>query len=469
MKLTLRQLEACLLGAPETPEGQDRDVCEIRTDSRAVGRGDVFFCLSGERFDGHEFAAQAVGQGALAVVAGRPLPEITRVPVLVVRDTVAALGRLGRCLRDATRARVVCVTGTAGKTTVKEMLAQVAGQRFSVAKNYKNWNNQIGLPLSIFAASGQEDVWVLEAGISKPNDMDELGFIVAPDLAVIHNIGPAHLQGLGDLRGVARAKASLLKHLRPGGVALVSRDYPLLLEEAMALKPEAVTFSTRDQDAPFYCAFEGHAGGDSGLYLLKTPLGEVQTVLPFCGAHFAENVAAVAAAAHHLGLSGAETVQGLASFQRPDQRFCCLTGGGWTLIDDSYNANPLSMTRAVEAAKALAGDRPLVLVLGAMGELGPDAAQAHEAMGRFLKTVAPAQVLFQGSYAADVARGYGSNGVPAPVAAVADAEATLAAWRRLRLSGGVVLVKGSRSARMELHVAALSRELGCGPQGGAGA
>ena len=469
MRLTLRQLEACLLGGPETPEARDRVVAAVRTDSRAVGRDDVFFCLSGERFDGHEFAAQAVAQGALAVVAGRPLPEITQAPVLVVRDTVAALGRLGRFLRDRTRAKVVCVTGTAGKTTVKEMLAHVAGQRFSVAKNYKNWNNQIGLPQSIFAASGEEDVWVLEAGISKPHDMDELGPIVAPDLAVIHNIGPAHLEGLGDLRGVARAKASLLKHLRPGGTALVSRDYPLLLEAALALAPEAVTFSAQDPAAPFFCSFEGPAGQDSGRYLLRTPQGEVQAVLPFCGAHFAENVAAVAAAAHHLGISGAETVQALASFQRPDQRFCCLTGAGWTLIDDSYNANPLSMTRAVEAARALAGDRPLVLVLGAMGELGPDAAAAHEDMGRFLKTVDPARVLFQGSYAEDVARGYGRNGSPAPVTAVDGTEAMLAAWRRLELSGGVILVKGSRSARMELHVAALARELGCSPQGGSGA
>ena len=469
MKLTLRELETCLQGGPETPENRDRDVAAVRTDSRAVSAGDVFFCLPGERFDGHEFAAQAVSQGAVALVAGRPLPEITKVPVLVVRDTVAALGRLGRFLRNKTKARVVCITGTAGKTTVKEMLAWVAGQRFSVAKNYKNWNNQIGLPLSIFAASGEEDVWVLEAGISKPHDMDELGPIVAPDIAVVHNIGPAHLEGLGSLRGVARAKASLLKHLRPGGVALVSRDYPMLLEEALALKPDAVTFSAKDPNAPFFCAFEGPAGGDAGRYLLRTPLGEVQTVLPFCGAHFAENVAAVAAAAHHLGLSGAETVQGLATFQRPDQRFCCLSGGAWTLIDDSYNANPLSMSRAVEAAKALAGDRPLVLVLGAMGELGPDASQAHEEMGHFLKTMAPARILFQGSYAEDVARGYGRNGSPAPVTAVADAEATLKAWQGLGLSGGVVLVKGSRSARMELHVAALARELGCSPQGGTGA
>ncbi|MCM0756660.1 UDP-N-acetylmuramoyl-tripeptide--D-alanyl-D-alanine ligase [Desulfovibrio aminophilus] len=463
MKLTLRELETCLTGAPETPEGADRPVTAVRTDSRAVGKGEVFVCLSGERFDGHEFASQAVAQGALAVVAARPLPEI-KVPVIVVRDTVAALGRLGRFLRDRARGRVVAVTGTAGKTTVKEMIARVAGTRLSVAKNFKNFNNQIGLPLSIFAASGEEDVWVLEAGISKPHDMAELGFILAPDLAVVQNIGPAHLEGLGSLEGVARAKASLLKHLKPEGAALVNRDYPLLWKEALALRPDAVAFSATDDSADHFCAFLGPEPNAAGRFRLKTPGLDRELVLPFCGAHFAENVAATAAAAHHLGLPPEAVVEGLSGFTRPDQRFCCLAGEGWTLVDDTYNANPLSMTRAIETARTMAGDRPLLLVLGAMGELGPEAAEAHEELGRFLRGMAPARVFFQGAFARDVARGLGSDA--ALLTAVDGPDQMLNAWRQLALPGGVALVKGSRSARMELHVAALARELGCSVPGG---
>ncbi|MDY0307093.1 MAG: UDP-N-acetylmuramoyl-tripeptide--D-alanyl-D-alanine ligase [Desulfovibrionaceae bacterium] len=465
MKLTLREMETCLTGAPETPQGADRPVAAVRTDSRSVGRGEVFVCLSGERFDGHEFAVQAVAQGALAVVAARPLPEITKVPVVVVRDTVAALGRLGRFLRDRTRAKVVAVTGTAGKTTVKEMIARVAGTRLSVAKNFKNFNNQIGLPLSIFAASGEEDVWVLEAGISKPHDMAELGFILAPDLAVIQNIGPAHLEGLGSLEGVARAKASLLRHLKPEGAALVNRDYPLLWNEALALRPDAVAFSAKDASAAHFCAFLGPEPDATGRFRLKTPGLDRELVLPFCGAHFAENVAATAAVAHHLGLPPEAVVEGLSGFTRPDQRFCCLPGAAWTLIDDTYNANPLSMTRAIETARSMAGDRPLVLVLGAMGELGPEAAEAHEELGRFLRGVAPTRVFFQGGFARDVARGFGSNG-SAPLTAVDDPDQMLNAWRQMGLPGGVALVKGSRSARMEQYVAALARELGCSVPGG---
>lgn len=466
MNLTLRELEACLMGGPETAEARDREIAAVRTDSRAVRPGDAFFCLPGERFDGHEFAAQAVAQGAAAVVAARPLPEVTGAPVLVVRDTVAALGRLARHMRDKFPGKVVAVTGTAGKTTLKEMLAGVLCAERSVAKNFKNFNNQIGLPLSILAATGQEDVWVLELGISRPHDMDELGAIAAPDIAVVHNIGPAHLEGLGSLAGVARAKASLLKHLKPGGMALVSMDYPLLWDEARALRPDLTGFSARDRNAPFHCAFLGPVPEASGRFLLKTPGFEAELVLPVCGAHFAENIAAAAAAAVTLGLAPEAVAAGVGRFTRPDQRFCCLSGAGWTLIDDSYNANPLSMTRAVETARALAGDRPLVLVLGGMGELGPEAAQAHEELGRFLRGQHPSKVLFQGPFAADVARGYGRNGSLDPVLRVESAEETLAAWRRLALDCGVILVKGSRAARMELHVAALARELGCKtPQG----
>jgi UDP-N-acetylmuramate-alanine ligase len=151
---------------------------------------------------------------------------------------------------------VVCVTGTAGKTTVKEMLAQVAGQRFSVAKNYKNWNNQIGLPLSIFAASGQEDVWVLEAGISKPNDMDELGFIVAPDLAVIHNIGPAHLQGLGDLRMAVNLSAH---QLRQGNLATrlqwLAKAYGFRPGDLELEITESITMETPEVTVALLCQF----------------------------------------------------------------------------------------------------------------------------------------------------------------------------------------------------------------------
>ncbi len=466
MNLSLRELETCLMGGPETPEQQDRPIALVRTDSRAVGEGDVFFCLTGERFDGHEFARQAAGQGAAAIVSGRPLPEVMGPRVIVVRDTLKALGRLARHMRDKARARVVAVTGTAGKTTVKELLATVAATRLDTAKSFKNFNNQVGLPHSIFAASGLEDVWVLELGISLPHDMDELGVIAAPDMAVIHNIGPAHLQGLGSMQGVARAKASILKHLKPGGIGIVSADYPLLLSEAKAILPGLVEFSARDEDCAFFCRFAGADAEGRGRFELKTAAGRLDLLLPVCGTHFAENLAAVAAAAHHLDLPLEAVAEGAARFSMPDQRFCCLRGQGFTLIDDSYNANPLSMARAAETARVMAGDRPLVLVLGDMRELGGDAAGAHENLGRGLKALAPLFFFYEGSHAADVAAGYGVNGSGRGVTEVAGPEQLLSEFRALGLSEGVVLVKGSRSCRMERYVQALAAELGCRAAGG---
>lgn len=455
MKLTLRDIALRLSGAAiEGPEG-DRVVTAVRTDSREVAPGDLFFCLKGERFDAHDFAAQVEKAGACALVASRDLPEAT-CPVIRVADTQKALGQLARHWRDSVASKVIAVTGTAGKTTAKELLAQTLASVFRVAKNHKNFNNQVGLPLSMLAAEGNEEAWVMEAGISQPHDMAELGEIIAPDMAVVLNIGPAHLQGLGDLAGVARAKASLLTFVKPGGKGLCSMDYPELWDEARRVMPDVCGFSAKDSFAKYYARFEEALPGGRGLYEIIVDRQAFWAELPACGAHFAENAAAVAGACHMLGLSPEQIARGLGRAELPDQRFCCREGNVWRVVDDTYNANPLSMRRSIEAARLMAGQGRLVLVLGDMKELGSGAADAHEDIGRAVAGVAPEAVFFQGEHAADVARGAGAN---VPVTAVTDASQVLAALSRL--DGGTVLVKGSRSCHMEVYAKALVEAL-CG-------
>lgn len=459
MNLTLCVAERILLGGIETAPEHDVIFGNVCTDNRVVERGDLFVCIEGERFDGHEFAEAAVRSGAAAVLSSRMLD--LPVPVLMVRDTVQAMGRLARWCRDEAKALVVAVTGSAGKTTVKEMLASVAAQERRVSRNAGNLNNQIGLPLSIFRADPDSDLWVLELGISKAHDMDELGPVAAPDLAIIHNIGPAHLEGLGDLHGVARAKASLLRHLKPEGKAVINADHALLREEALKLRPDAVLYSTTDTNCPYFCTFQEPLPNGRGRYLVRTPDFELEIELPFCGAHFAENIGAAATAAHLLGLSQEALAKGLADARTPAQRFACSMRGGVTVIDDTYNANPLSMhgavTTAGEMARAEAGERPLVLVLGDMKELGAGAVVEHELLGNHLRSVHPAAVFFHGDHAQDVARGFDKNGTR--VERIASPETLLRRWRQLGLSNAVVLFKGSRSCRMEDYAGALCREL----------
>ncbi|MDQ7834603.1 MAG: UDP-N-acetylmuramoyl-tripeptide--D-alanyl-D-alanine ligase [Humidesulfovibrio sp.] len=455
MNMTLDAIARALTGTGlPGPEGA-RVVTTVRTDSREVKPGDLFVCLKGENFDAHDFAAQVAQAGAAAIVAAHALADVA-CPVILVDDTLLALGRLARAWRDMTSAKVVAITGTAGKTTVKELLAQTLAHSKNVAKNHKNFNNQVGLPLSMLAASGQEDAWVMEVGISKPHDMAELGVIIAPDLALVLNIGPAHLEGLGSIEGVAEAKASLLAHVREGGLGLCSMDYPELWDAALEVFPGVVGFSAQNSFATYYARFEEALSGGRGLYEIIVDGESFWAELPACGAHFAENAAAVAGACHMLGLSTDQIAEGLGKAELPGQRFCCSEVGGWCVVDDSYNANPLSMRRSMEAARLLAGGAPLVLVLGDMKELGAGAEKAHEELGALLPKLAPAAVFFQGEFAAAVAKGAGSAIAVTKISEPAQVLAHMPLLDASKAAArGVVLVKGSRSCRMELYAKGL--------------
>ncbi|MGE4423725.1 MAG: UDP-N-acetylmuramoyl-tripeptide--D-alanyl-D-alanine ligase [Pseudodesulfovibrio sp.] len=460
MNLTLAEVARCL-GTLADEGFEETVVTEVKTDSRTVEPGDLFFCIAGENFDGHEFAAQAAASGACAIVASRMIEQVDA-PIIMVRDTQAALGRLAACWRDTCGAKLVAVTGTAGKTTVKEMLYGVVSRKFATARNYRNFNNQIGLPVSMLKASADQELWIMELGISRLGDMEELAPVASPDLAIITNAGPGHLEGLGDEAGVAQAKTTLLRYLRQGGSAVIGKDYPLLWNAALELVDVPVGFSGRDDaDTDFFAVFLGAASDGRGRFRLRTPDGDGELTAPFLGAHYAENLACVAAAAHCLGLSRDDVVEGVNAMTADPQRFCCKIGRGITVIDDTYNANPLSMAKSVRTAREMAGEKPLVLVLGDMRELGKEAMDRHEELGRVLREVAPAMVFYKGDHFLDVERGFGGF-----MRRAGEPEEFLQTWRELCISEGVVLVKGSRSLKMEQYSNALCRELNAETQGG---
>lgn len=466
MRLTYNDIAAHLgLSALES----DLALTVAVTDSREAAPGALFVCIPGSRVDGHDFVPAAVALGASAVLASKPLPD-AGVPVLLVEDTVGALGSIAALWRDKTRAKVVGVTGTAGKTTLKEVLAQVLAVRGKTAKNALNNNNQIGMPRAMLATDGDEDFWVMEAGISHEGDMEELSAVLRPDIGVILNVGAGHTEGLGK-KGVAWHKSRLLTNLAPGGIGLVCADYPDLVRDARATGAQLHFFSATGRAVEYRASYAGPApaAADSaapvaadapddrrGLYHLWLDGTRCVVTAPFRGEYGAENVIAVAAVAHQLGLSNAEIAQGLTQSSLPVQRFNQTRVGQWLLIDDTYNANPLSMRRMLDAAAERAAGRLFVPVLGEMLELGSQAAEEHEALGRHLADLKPSAIFWKGGHGEDIRAGLTRGGYTGPWFEVYDAAAFASEWAQLATgafaahkTGGVALFKGSRGNRLE--------------------
>ena len=451
-----------------------------QVDSRKIAPGNIFFCLPGEHADGHEFAFAAAKAGAGAIVASHnPFwdrgfekgSKESLPPVFLVDNPLTALWRLAICHRDTSLARVIGITGTAGKTSVKEVLAQVLAVRGQTARNPMNFNNQIGLPISMLNASADASFWVMEAGISEAHDMDELGAILRPDIAVILNVGDAHVAGLGE-KGVAHNKALFLDYVLPGGIALVSADYPDLGKEAEKRSPvfirrdvEFLQFSTIRKDVFCRADYEGIASGTTGRYRVFIEGRECAVEAPFRGEFGSENVAAIFAAASKLGLTFEEITQGFAAAEMPGQRFSCQQSGNFMLVDDSYNANPLSARRMVEAVRSMAVEShlPLILVMGEMLELGEKAQSAHEALGSTMAAANPELVFWKGGHAEAVHKGLAEAGYTGKFYPISGGQEFLMLLEESSLKNGLVLFKGSRGNHLERLVDTF-RE--CMPQSG---
>lgn len=439
-----------------------------KIDSREIVPGDLFFCLPGEHTDGHDFALAATKAGASAIIALRN-PFLNDAaeeaasqgmifpPVFLVEDVLKALWRLAICHRQTSLAKVVGITGTAGKTSVKEVLAQVLEVRGRTERSPKNFNNQIGLPLSMLNASADASFWVMEAGISQAHDMDELGRILRPDIALILNVGQGHIQGLGD-KGVAAYKAKLLDYVQPGGTAIVSADYPDLNEEVavrqkdLALKNiELLRFSILAHNVYCRAEYEGPTHGASGQYWLSVQGTEYLLETPFKGEFGSENVAAIVAVASRLGLTLPEIRHGFSRATLPAQRFNCIHYSNFTLVDDSYNSNPLSAKRMVRAAQGMAWEYglPLILVMGEMLELGGESQSAHEELAMMMARTKAEIIFWRGGQQASVRRGLTQGLFQGDFYPVSSAEEMNVLLEEFELPRGLVLFKGSRGNRME--------------------
>lgn len=423
------------------------------TDSRALTRDCLFLALRGEQFDGHDFTKQALATGAQAVVVDKAGAEALRgfeAPILVVDDTLVALGDLAKWLLPRQPGPVAAITGSNGKTTTKELLAAVLGRRGPVHKTAGNLNNLIGLPLTVLRRP--KDVWatVLEMGMSVPGEIARLTDIAQPDVGLITCVAAAHLEGLGTIEDVARAKTEMFAGLPEKSVAVLNTDDPVLVAHSLPYLEhrKVLRFGTDVScDVQLADVMPEAAGLRFTLRWRGGPA--LPAVLPVPGRHNALNAAGAAAAATALGLAPERIIEGLADVVVPGGRLRVVQGGAMSthVIDDSYNANPASMQAALITLADLARSQRRLAALGDMLELGPKTAQMHRDLGQAAASLGVGLVFAVGKQAEHTARGARDGGAKAY--AFADFEAMRDAVMAALQPEDWLLVKGSRGMRME--------------------
>ena len=431
--------------------GPALDVAGVYSDTRTAMPGALFFALTGPRFDGHDFVAAAVAAGAAAaVIERRELARFQGLPVIAVDDPRRALGELAAYWRRRVSATVLAITGSNGKTTVKTMLASILRQSCApVLATRGNLNNDIGLPLTLCGLTPAHRFAVIEMGASQAGDIARLTAIAAPDVGLVNNAGPAHLEGFGSLNGVARAKGELYEGLPERGVAVINAD-DLYAEQwcASAGQRRIIRFGAAGRTD---CAVIGQAPAAPGQPLTLTVDGESWPVtLRHPGGHNVMNALAAAAMAHAVGVPGEQIIRGLAAAAPVGGRLSCRPGpAGAHIYDDSYNANPASVQAGVAALRALPG--ATWVVLGDMAELGETAEYWHQALGQFARQQGVARLFTIGALSRLTAAAFGD------AAQHFERRDALIAALRSQLGAGInCLIKGSRSAGMERVVKALT-------------
>lgn len=425
--------------------GADVEFTGVVTDSRAAAAGDLFVALKGERFDGHDFVGQVIQQGAAAALVERRDPAWGDFPLLVAADARLALGALAGYWRGRFDIPLVGLTGSSGKTTVKEMIAAIlraqTGNDDQVLATRGNLNNDIGMPLTLLRLRDIHRYAVIEMGMNHPGEIAYLTAIAKPDVALITNAQAAHLAGLGSVERVARAKGEIFQGLAANGVAVINADDPhaaMWLESAAGRR--IVRFGL-EQPAEVSGAFKLQPFGSE--IEMTTPAGKFAVALPVPGEHNVRNALAAAAVASALGVGNAAIAAGLAKVSSVKGRLRknpCLHGA--TLIDDTYNANPGSVRAAIAVLAGLPGKK--VLVLGDMGELGETARALHAEAGAAAKAAGIDRLFTLGDLSAAAAEAFGQGGRH-----FESIENLLHDVENLLAPDVTVLVKGSRFMRME--------------------
>lgn len=438
----LAVLDARLVGA-------DAQFSAVATDSRKIEPGQLFIALSGPNFDGHDYLAAVAAQGAVAALVAREVPGV-ELPQLVVADTRVALGQLGALNRQAYQGPLAAVTGSSGKTTIKEMLASIlrAGLGGPVLATRGNLNNDLGAPLTLLELAPQHVAAVIELGANHVGEIAYTVGLTRPQVAIISNAGIAHVGEFGGPDKIIQAKGEILEGLPASGTAILNRDDPAFATwQARAAARQVLSFALDDTRADFQALALARDARGCLAFTLQSPAGSARIQLNLLGEHNVANALAAAAAAHALNVPLVGIQAGLESLQPVKGRAVArLASSGARVIDDTYNANPISMCAAVDILAGFSGRT--VLVLGDMGELGEWAEQGHRDVGAYAAGKVDA-LYAVGPLMAHAVAAFGPQGQH-----FAD-QASLIAAVLHESAGSSILLKGSRSAAMENVVAAL--------------
>lgn len=451
IRVSLSQLASIL---PGQLHGADADIIDVATDTRNLTPGCLFVALKGERFDAHDFAQDAVKGGAGALLVSRRLP--IDVPQLVVEDTRQAFGQLAAWVRQQVPTRVVALTGSSGKTSVKEMTAAILSQCGNTLYTAGNLNNDIGVPMTLLRLTAEYDYAVIELGANHQGEIAWTVELTRPEAALVNNLAAAHLEGFGSLAGVAKAKGEIFAGLPANGIAIMNADNNDWLNWQAVIGDRKIWSFSPNAAGSDFTATNVHITSHGTEFTLQTPVGDVEATMPLPGRHNIANALAATALAMAVGAPLEAVKMGLSELTAvPGRLYPIQLSETQLLLDDSYNANVGSMTAAAQVLSEMPGFR--VMVVGDMAELGVEARECHREVGEAAKAAAIDCVLSVGvlseiiSHASEVGEHFTDK-----QSVISRLKALIAEHPML-----TILVKGSRSAAMEEVVHALQEKGTC--------
>ncbi|HOL32213.1 MAG TPA: UDP-N-acetylmuramoyl-tripeptide--D-alanyl-D-alanine ligase [Anaerohalosphaeraceae bacterium] len=453
--ISLRQLIQGIEGLQLNPSVQPTaDICGISIDSRTIEPQQAFFAISGQNFDGHSYAAAAIEKGAACVIVEKIAmpPQECRVPMILTNSTVAALGRLAAWYRQQLSAKVIGITGSVGKTTTRHILYQVLSARYKCRQAQKSFNNHIGLPLTILSAQKDDDILLLEMGTNHPGEIAVLTNIANPDAAVITRVSPAHLEGFGSVEAILKEKASIALGVKPDGTVYLNGDQPELATHIKTIFPgRVVTFGTTSD-----CDIAGtdlETEGCSGYLSIEGRRIKV----PLAGRANLMNVLTVWAICKDFNITLSDFQHAVEALTPIPMRLQIYSLGRLTILDDCYNANPVSMANALSCLHSVASQgRRKVFLAGCMAELGAQSAQLHRELGAAATAEGVEILLAAGPFAKAVLEGAVQAGLPPErMAAFEKTDQLCDNLHKWIQADDIILIKGSRSAGMEKSIVRL--------------
>jgi len=449
---------AAVTGGALARLGSGTDLTSISTDTRRISKDAVFVALEGERFDGHDFVGDAVAAGANCLIVHSGRTETVgavngdHIAVIEVDDTLKALGALAEEELRRWGGKVVGLTGSAGKTTTKELITAALKSAGRVLSTPGNWNNRIGLPLTVFTLDDQ-DFAVLEMGTNEPGEIAALAHIANPDVGLITNVAPAHLEGFGSVEGVQEEKGALFRQLGEGDTAVVNLDDSRVVEAATQCDARKISYGVH-ADADIRLV-EVSSAGVGLLDITIDVFGERhQVTIEGLGSYMGGNVAAALATAIAMGVDAKDALAGMTAFKAPSRRMVYHSFQGIHVIDDCYNANPKSTEVAIKTMETIGNGERRAVVLGDMLELGPEAESHHKTLGRQAGEAGLSCVFAVGEFASAIVEGVREVSTETEVHVLPDAAAATVAVTSWAKPGDWILVKGSRGVALEQVVEA---------------